>query len=237
MDSEKEMALQSFATQDLARALAAVHLVVNAFIVEATSEWSSVESQGRFAEIVESLRLNKFGPSETYLKTLVRHYVARVETSPNPLANDKLLSLIFHFSMTKETSPPNPLESCYVSFRIPTRGDNDLVRFRVFPRHNDVALKVWEAGACLAEFLVRNPDHVAGKHCCELGSGVGLTGVVVAGCCQPTSFFMTDYTEACLVNLEHNIAINQAWLRKSTASFSSSGCMVTNVSGNSCLVM
>lgn len=227
-------ASQSFSTEDLARALVAVHVVVNAFIAKSSDNWSNIDSQGRFAQIVESLRTNAFAPSETYLKRLVRHYVSCIETSPNQVVeNDKLLSLIFHFSTTKDTIPPDPLESCYVSFRIPGTGNNDFVRFRVFPRHNDVALKVWEAGACLAEFLLWNAYYVAGKNCCELGSGVGLTGTVVAGCCQPTSYLMTDYTEACLMNMEHNIGINQAWLRERIAR-SSSDCMITQVSGNRC---
>lgn len=242
-------ASQSFSAQDLASALVAIHVVVNAFIAKSPDDWSNVVSQGRFAQMVESLRMNEFGPSETYLKRLVRHYVSCIEAeSPNQVVeDDKLLSLIFHFSMNKEanTIPPDPLQSCYVSFRIPeiidrcntntNTNNTNLVRFRVFPRHNDVALKVWEAGACLAEFLLWNPNHVAGKNCCEFGSGVGLTGTVVAGCCHPSSYLMTDYTEACLMNIHHNIVINQAWLRERIATFSSGG-MITHVSGNHCHV-
>ena len=96
-----------------------------------------------------------------------------------------------------------------------------MLRLRVFPRHNDVALKLWEAGACLVEYLLRNPHHVAGKNCCELGARVGLTGLVVSACCQPTSYHMTDYTEACLSNLEHNIQINNDLLQKNIGNFRS----------------
>ena len=230
-------ASQSFSTQDLARALVAVHVVVNDFIAKSPDDWSNVVNQGRFAQIVESLRMNDFGPPETYLKRLVRHYVSCIEASIHQVVeDDKLLSLIFHFVMTKETIPPDPLESCYVSFRFPGTGNTDFVRFRLFPRHNDVALKLWEAGACLAEFLLWNPNHVAGKNCCEFGSGVGLTGTVVAGCCQPSSYLMTDYTEACLRNIEHNVEINQVWLRERIAR-SSSDCRIAHVRGNGCHVI
>jgi hypothetical protein len=46
----------------------------------------------------------------------------------------------------------------------------------------------------------------------ELGAGVGCTGLVAAGCCDAASVFLTDYTEACRINLEHNLQVNQSWL-------------------------
>jgi predicted nicotinamide N-methyase len=48
----------------------------------------------------------------------------------------------------------------------------------------------------------------------ELGAGVGLTGFVIAGCCGAKSVHMTDYTDACLLNLAHNILINNGWLSR-----------------------
>lgn len=79
---------QTFSTQDLARALVAVHVVVNAFIAESSGDWSNIGSQGRFALLVESLRTNEFGSSETYLKRLVRHYVSCIEASPTRVVED-----------------------------------------------------------------------------------------------------------------------------------------------------
>lgn len=46
----------------------------------------------------------------------------------------------------------------------------------------------------------------------ELGAGVGCTGLVAAGCCDAASVFLTDYTETCRINLDHNLQINQSWL-------------------------
>jgi len=105
---------------------------------------------------------------------------------------------------------PDPEEAGYCSFRIQ---DNALLRIRIFPYHNDVSLKLWEAGAVLAEYLV-------GNHCkmirdstiVELGAGVGATGLalVAAGA---TNVLCTDYTERALQNMEHNF--DQAdWLSK-----------------------
>lgn len=205
----------SFTTLDFMRAIAPVKVVLESFQRE-NNDWCGVESQGRFANLVECLRADKFKPLHSYMKSLVRQYVGQVEACDYEIENDSLLSLILDFSMTKDSIVPDPLESCYISFRVkPSQdGDDSLLRLRVFPRHNDVALKLWEAGACLAEYLMHNPHHVTGKNCCELGSGIGLTGLVVMSHCQPTSIHMTDYTDACLSNLKHNVQVNGDWLQK-----------------------
>ena len=52
---------------------------------------------------------------------------------------------------------------------------------RIYPHHNNVGVqRVWEAGACLAEYLIQHPDTVRGRYVMEFGSGMGLMGLVVA---------------------------------------------------------
>jgi hypothetical protein len=65
----------------------------------------------------------------------------------------------------------------YLTFRI----GSGVLAVRTGPFHNDVGLRMWEAGYFLAEFLVKNPHLVADKSVIELGSGVGLTGLVIQG--------------------------------------------------------
>ena len=55
---------------------------------------------------------------------------------------------------------------------------------RLYPHHNDVGVwRVWEARACLANYLIQHPDAVLGRSVIPFGSGVGLTGLVVAVLC------------------------------------------------------
>jgi len=90
---------------------------------------------------------------------------------------------------------------------------NSLVGIRIFPYHNDVGLqKVWEAGSCLAEYLIENSNIVRGKNVFEIGSGVGMTGIILAGLCGLQHIYMTDHTTACLENIEYNIEVNKHWL-------------------------
>lgn len=105
---------------------------------------------------------------------------------------------------------PNPNDSGYSSYRLP---DGGLVGIRVHPHHNDLGVrKVWEAGAALAEYLLAHPEHVDDRIVVELGAGVGLTGIVVSGMCHPRRVHMTDLTQDCLSNMEHNIEVNGDWL-------------------------
>jgi len=91
--------------------------------------------------------------------------------------------------------------------------EDDILRIRMYPHHNDVGVaKVWEAGACLAEYLIYNPHCVRDRNVVELGAGVGFTGLIAAGVSKAKSVHMTDYTEVCLDNLVHNIQENGRWL-------------------------
>ena len=85
---------------------------------------------------------------------------------------------------------------------------------RVYPHHNDFGFrKVWEAGAWLTEYLIKYPDAVRGRSVMEVGSGVGLTGLVVAGLCRPSRVSITDFTNTCLTNMAHNVEVfNRDWL-------------------------
>ena len=132
-------------------------------------------------------------------------------------------------SSMRDDNLPNPLESCHVSYIVPEpyycdnhdvdehkNHDNNIIGIKIYPHHNDVGVrKVWEAGATLAEYLIENKHLVQGLNVCELGAGVGLTGLVVAGLCRTKSVHMTDYTNVILENLEYNCAINYDWVMRS----------------------
>ena len=88
------------------------------------------------------------------------------------------------------------------------------LKLRVYPHHNDVKVRrVWEAGTCLVEYLIQHPAAVRGRSEMEVGSGVGLTGLLVAGLCRPIRVRLTYFTDICLTNLVHNVeVVNRHWL-------------------------
>ena len=173
-----------------------------------------------------------FLPSRRYIQKLLQQYITKLEECNIELQDDNLASLVCYFSMTKCSTLPDPTSSSLVTFRIPksnnsmksnvndtspstnNREDDDIIQIRTYPHHNDVGVaKVWEAGACLAEYIIFNPHCVEDKNVVELGAGVGLTGLI-ASAYKAKSVNMTDYTEVCLDNLSYNVDINEEWLRK-----------------------
>lgn len=201
-------------TEQLILAMAAVDDVLSTICREqeqASVISSSLQEQDAFTKLVDCC-WTELGSSDRYVKALVRSYVSILESKGEQVSSDLLMDLIFRMSLTKEMTP-HPEESCYICFRLPPC-DHKLLKIRIYPYHNDVALRLWEAGAMLAEYFLQYPEYVKGKRIIELGAGVGLTGLVVAGSCGAKDVFLTDFTEACRVNMAHNILINQDWLQE-----------------------
>lgn len=170
--------------------------------------------QEDFARLVESCWTG-FGPSDRYMKRIVMQFVRLAEKNKSEIESDSLANLVARASIINNDGTPNPLEPCYVSFFLEGPEANNSctpLKIRVFPHHNDVALRLWEAGNCLAEFFIENPNIVSEKSLFELGSGCGATGLAIAASYKPLKIHLTDYTEASLLNMKHNLAVNRDWL-------------------------
>jgi predicted nicotinamide N-methyase len=91
--------------------------------------------------------------------------------------------------------------------------DHLTLRFRTYPYHNDVSLRLWEAGVVLAELLVSNrslSSLVRARRVVELGSGgVGLTGAVALCGCRAAHYTCTDFSTLAILNLRHNMMLNR----------------------------
>ena len=208
------------------------------------SSWTTLSSQNEFATTINAIR-NELSPFHRYMKKLVLRFVSRLEHEGEAVVEDETLSELlvsqlnsscnsqanFHF----DEHVPSPMDNCYVSYKISSQNKDpkkeskenkfeyeSLLHVQIFPFHNDVGIrKVWEAGACLAEFLMTYPHFVENKHVLEFGAGVGLTGLVAATLAAK-SVHLTDYTDSTLINLRNNIDINRSlWNEK---------CKVTSVS-------
>lgn len=210
-----------FSVEALIRAMAPIDVVLTAFVEEqgfTSSPWYCEKAQQRFANTIQSHWSDNTevtdGPSQRYLERLIKHYVNRIEKQINEyiVQNDDLMELIMKCSLMKDLDSPDAKLCCHVAFCVPPKEDSHL-RIKVYPHHNDVGVRrVWEAGACLAEFLLKYPHYVSNLRVVELGAGVGATGLVAAGCCGAQQVHMTDYTKVCLENMQYNVDANKEWL-------------------------
>lgn len=225
------------------------------------------ENQRRFAAVIENERSKDMGPSERYLRNLVRSFVRLTEQERGQMIeNDEMMELVLWCSLFGDQVPDGG-ETCYQSFQIPHHNNQNhnhqnhhnssssssaipsieghgtvgnskepmeatpiVVKLRVYPMHNDVALKLWEAGAFLAEYMIHYPERWRNQVVVETGAGVGLTGFVCAACCPVQHFHLTDYTDACLENLQHNSVINRSLWEGKIHEPSTKPVIVTTVS-------
>ena len=206
--------------QKLILAMSRIDNVLEAFCshcskTEETSIVSlGIDRQDDFAQMVESCWTD-VGPSERYFKLLIMKFARLVERNGDAIESDLLADLVARASLINTDGAPDDLASCYVSFFLEKSESSEEqmpLKIRVFPHHNDVALRLWEAGNCLAEFFISNPTIISGKALFELGSGCGATALAIAACCKPSTIHLTDYTAACQLNMEHNLLINNEWL-------------------------
>eukprot|EP00977_Amphora_coffeiformis_P018596 scaffold6596_cov161-Amphora_coffeaeformis.AAC.13 len=199
---------QSFSESELLAAMAPQERVLEAFY---RSNANSGNLDEAFATLVVRAQTQcEYPVCRRYIAHLVNLYInEHYRDNIEDLASESLLELYLTAKLAA-TGLPDPEEAGYCSFRI---RDNTLLRIRIFPYHNDVSLKLWEAGAVLAEYLAGNHRKmIRDQRIVELGAGVGATGLalVVAGA---THVLCTDYTERALHNMTHNF--DQAdWLEE-----------------------
>lgn len=70
----------------------------------------------------------------------------------------------------------------------------------------DVGLVMWPAAVILSRMLCKHPEQIRGKSVLEIGSGLGLTGLVASHMASDVT--LSDFNPLVLRNLEANVALN-----------------------------
>eukprot|EP01036_Dinobryon_divergens_P041554 gene41554-55091_t len=158
-------------------------------------------------EFIEILGLlGAYGPSVQWLSALTSLMIHDIEENGNELCDD-LMKLILKIKTERSGDPE---KTSFSNFFLPSVSDStERVICRILPAHNQLGLRIWEAGLFAAEFFLRNPEFLRDKDVLELGAGVGNTGLIMwrAGLAFK-SYVMSDYSEETLNNLRYNISLN-----------------------------
>lgn len=86
--------------------------------------------------------------------------------------------------------------------------DTVSVRVVLATQFHKLGLRLWNATFALAEFAMSHPEVFEGAHVVELGSGVGLAGILMSRYSGMASLVLTDYLEDVVDNLKHNVTVN-----------------------------
>lgn len=80
---------------------------------------------------------------------------------------------------------------------------------------------MFQGALALAEWCVNNTELLSGSHLLELGSGSGLTGIVVSSLCAPATYCFSDCHPGVLQLLDYNIKLNKTAVNNSSLTSSS----------------
>ncbi|KAM8825315.1 protein-lysine N-methyltransferase EEF2KMT isoform 1-T1 [Synchiropus picturatus] len=96
----------------------------------------------------------------------------------------------------------------YKSYFLPDGGAVSLLENEAMISDGTTGLVTWEAALYLAEWAMEHPERFSGRALLELGSGAGLTGIVVCRSCRPSRFIFSDCHPGVLTRLEENATLN-----------------------------
>lgn len=145
--------------------------------------------------------------SQSYRLQFLRHIVNTLEGNALEV-HDRLYE---HFTELVNNSGSRGQGYAWKHFELWPIGVLDTVSIRqseTIISDGTTGLHCWQAAGALAEWCLANPSKIKGRSVLELGSGTGLTGLVVAKACAPARVVLTDGNEKVLALLRENVAEN-----------------------------
>ncbi|XP_072549931.1 protein-lysine N-methyltransferase EEF2KMT [Salminus brasiliensis] len=166
---------------------------------------ASSEPSGVILDILKKTCLHsiccKTPPSVRYRRLFLLELIKRHErTAAEPL--DELYDALAEVVGAEE----EPV--CYKTYLLPSGEPVSLEENVAFISEGTTGLVTWEAALYLSEWALENPHVFAGRTVLELGSGAGLTGIVVCRACKPTKYVFSDCHESVLQRLRNNVHHN-----------------------------
>ncbi|XP_069841497.1 protein-lysine N-methyltransferase EEF2KMT [Dendropsophus ebraccatus] len=143
----------------------------------------------------------KYPPSLQYRRLFLSELIKKHEcTGAEPL--DDLYSALAEVLNSEETAV------CYKSYCLPTGDLITLSENAAIISEGTTGLVTWEAALFLAEWAIEHNDIFNNRTILELGSGIGLTGLVICKSCYPKKYTFSDCHQKVLQQLKENIRLN-----------------------------
>lgn len=179
--------------------------------------WPSIEAQELLCcEIIR--KYEKFLPSQKWFCHLLKLIESDVTESElqnvdddNYGMSDSIMEIIIEsksvYFVNSNAQVGNEVDPAYVVYSDIQR--ERLTPLRVLRSHNQVGTRIWQAGVYLAHVLQLCADEIADLTLLELGSGTGITGLLLANALsstetKPKKIIMTDFDDAVVDNMNYN---------------------------------
>ncbi|XP_059572943.1 protein-lysine N-methyltransferase EEF2KMT isoform X1 [Alligator mississippiensis] len=143
----------------------------------------------------------KYPPSVKYRRCFLAELIKKHEsTAAEPL--DELYEALADTLFKEEST------HCYKSYLLPTGESITLSETVAIISQGTTGLVTWDAALYLAEWAIENSTVLNNRTVLELGSGIGLTGIVISKACNPKAYIFSDYHQCVLEQLKENIYLN-----------------------------
>lgn len=152
-----------------------------------------------YNEVVRDAVCVRFPPSFAFRKRFLKALLDVIQEQDEEVF-EPLLETYMELLQAREER-----EACYKTYSFMVGDEEKTITIKIAQEFHVVGLAEWEAGFYLAEFILTHPEMFRDKVCLELGSGIGLTGLVL-GAVGPKQVVFTDYLEdPVLANLRLNV--------------------------------
>ncbi|CAE1280601.1 EEF2KMT [Acanthosepion pharaonis] len=153
---------------------------------------------------VTSPLCEKYPPSLSYQRSFMKHFVHKLETCDAEICDEVYEAYTDILSQKEEEDDT----LCYKTYSLPYSKTVSLQESVHLVAQGTTGLSTWQAAQHLAEWAIENIDVFQNKKILELGSGLGLTGIVICKHCLPAHFCFTDCHPQVLYLLSKNIELN-----------------------------
>nr|XP_014346319.1 PREDICTED: protein-lysine N-methyltransferase EEF2KMT isoform X2 [Latimeria chalumnae] len=142
----------------------------------------------------------KYPPSEKYRRLFLLELIKKEATATEPL--DELYDELADVLNTEES------KVCHKSYFLPSDSYVTLCESVAIISEGTTGLVTWEGALYLAEWAMENPTLFSNRSVLELGSGIGLTGLVLCKMCQPERYIFSDHHPNVIQQLRKNVLLN-----------------------------
>ncbi|KAF0973725.1 hypothetical protein FDP41_007112 [Naegleria fowleri] len=191
----------------------------------------SLEAQKIFYhEIIHNFLSEKFPIPSQFILNVIKYYIELIESDESGANHEGIYDpLIEEFSQLmihhKESESHQTKKEFFYDYRVEessfrvydflktwmSEHEDQPIVVRIWPQFVNVGMSLWSAGFMLIEYILSHLDDFKYKNITELGSGVGLLGLILMTCIDKEhrgEITLTDYLPCVLENCAYCFSLN-----------------------------
>ncbi|KAL1490752.1 hypothetical protein ABEB36_013398 [Hypothenemus hampei] len=138
----------------------------------------------------------------SYQKAFIKFLLEKLENNSQEVHDD------LYSAYGRLVASPELSSKCYKHYIINNQAAISLEENINLISEGTTGLRTWQASIALSEWLLQEKYQFYNKTILELGSGIGLAGLVAVTQCQPKNYIFTDCHPSVLATLRKNIIVN-----------------------------